>query len=158
MSATTEYLEKRGVPFEVIAHEKVFTSIAEAKALGIDADDVVKTLLVDAAEGRFLAVVPGDRRLDMKLVEAVLGDKHAHLAKEEELEAVYPEFELGALPPLGGLLHTHAYVDPDVMRHETVVFAGGTQTESIKARTADVFRDEPITVTKLTQTPADEYV
>jgi Ala-tRNA(Pro) deacylase len=158
MSVTTEYLEKRGVPFEVIAHEKAFTSIDEAKALGIDADEVVKTLLVDAARGRFLAVVPGDRRLDMKLVEAVLEDKHAHLAREEEIEAVYPEFELGSLPPLGGLLRAHAYVDPDVMRHETVVFAAGTQTESIKARTADLFHDEPITVTKLTRTPADEYV
>lgn len=158
MSVTTEYLEKRGVPFEVIPHEKAFTSIDEAKALGIEADEVVKTLLVDAEQGRFLAVVPGDRRLDMKLVEAVLGDKHAHLAKEEELEAVYPEFELGALPPLGGLLRAHAYVDPDVMRHETVVFAGGTQTESIKARTEDLFREEPITVARLTRTPADEYV
>lgn len=158
MSVTTEYLEKRGVPFEVVAHEKTFTSIDEAKALGIDADEVVKTLLVDAEQGRFLAVVPGDRRLDMKLVEAVLGDKHAHLAKEDELESVYPEFELGSLPPLGSLLRAHAYVDPDVMRHETVVFAGGTQTESIKARTADLFHDEPLTVTKLTRTPADEYV
>ncbi|HEX6231125.1 MAG TPA: YbaK/EbsC family protein [Actinomycetota bacterium] len=157
MSVTTEYLEKRGVPFEVIAHEKAFTSIDEAKALGIEADDVVKTVLVDAEQGRFLAVVPGDRRLDMKLVEAVLGDKHAHLAKEEELESVYPEFELGSLPPLGGLLRAHAYVDPDVMRHETVVFAAGTQTESVKARTADLFHDEPVTVAKLTRTPADEY-
>ncbi len=156
MSVTTEYLEKRGIPFEVIPHEKAFTSIDEASALGIEADEVVKTLLVDAEGGRFLAVVPGDRRLDMKLVEAVLGDKHAHLAKEQELENFYPEFELGSLPPLGGLLRAHAYVDPDVMRHETVVFAGGTQNESIKAGTQDLFREEPITVTRLTRTPADE--
>ena len=157
MSLTTGYLEKRGVPFEVIAHEKAFTSIDEAKALGIEADEVVKTLLVDSERGRFLAVVPGDRRVDMKLVEAVLGDKHAHLAKEEELESMYPEFELGSLPPLGGLLRAHAYVDPDVIRHETVVFAAGTQVESVKAKTGELFRDEPITVTKLTRTPADEY-
>jgi len=158
MSITTEYLEKRGIAFEVVPHGKAFTSIEEAAALGIEADEVVKTVLVDAEQGRFLAVVPGDRRLEMKLVEAVVGDKHAHLAKEEELEAVYPEFELGSLPPLGGLLRAHAYVDPDVIRHETVVFAGGSQTESIKARTEDLFREEPVTVARLTRTPADELV
>lgn len=156
MSATTEYLERRGVPFEVIAHKAAFTTIDEARALGVDADEVVKTLIVDAADGRCLAVVPGGHRLDMKLVEAVVGDKHAHLAKEEEIATAYPEFELGALPPLGGLLHAHVYVDPDVMMHETVVFAGGTQTESIKARTAELLGDEPITVTKLTLSAADE--
>jgi hypothetical protein len=44
-----------------------------------------------------------------------------------------------------------------VIRHETVVFAAGTQVESVKAKTGELFRDEPITVTKLTRTPADEY-
>jgi len=35
MSLTTEYLEGRGVPFDVVPHDKAFTSIDEARALGI---------------------------------------------------------------------------------------------------------------------------
>ncbi len=157
MTLTTEYLEGRGVPFEVIPHEKAFTSIDEAKALGIEADVVVKTLLLDTAEGHALAVIPGDRRLDMKLVEQVVGDRHAHLATEQEIERDVPEIELGSLPPLGGLLRAHVYVDPDVMRHDTIVFAGGVQTESIRARTEDVFRDEAVTVAKLTTDFSEQY-
>jgi len=151
MSLTTEYLQGRGVPFEVIPHEKAFTSLDEAKALGIEADVVVKTLLLDTVGGHALAVIPGDRRLDMKLVEQVVGDKHAHLATEQEIERDVPGIELGSLPPLGGLLKAHVYVDPEVMRHETIVFAAGVQTESIKARAEDVFRDEAVTVAKLTK-------
>jgi len=156
MSLVTEYLERKGVPFEAISHEKTYTTIDEARALGIEADAVVKTLLLDTASGHVLAVIPGDRRLDMRLVEDVVGDKHAHLATEQEIERDLPGIELGSLPPLGGLLKMHAYVDPEVLQHETIVFAAGTQTESIKARSEDVFRDEPMTVAKLTKDFAEE--
>lgn len=156
MSLVTEYLERKGVPFEAISHEKTYTTIDEARALGIEADAVVKTLLLDTSSGHVLAVIPGDRRLDMRLVEDVVGDKHAHLATEQEIERDLPGIELGSLPPLGGLLKMHAYVDPEVLQHETIVFAAGTQTESIKARAEDVFRDEPITVAKLTKDFAEE--
>lgn len=157
MSLTTEYLEARGVPFEVIPHDTAFTSIDEARALGIEADAVVKTLLIDTSGGHVVAVVPGDRRLDMRLVEDVVGDRHAHLATEQEIERDLPDVELGSLPPLGGLLEVHAYVDPEVLEHETIVFAGGTQTESIRARAEDVFRDEVVTVAKLTKDFAEHY-
>lgn len=156
MSLVTEYLEGKGVPFEAISHEKTYTTIDEARALGIEADAVVKTLLLDTSSGHALAVIPGDRRLDMRLVEDVVGDKHAHLATEQEIERDLPGIELGSLPPLGGLLKMHAYVDPEVLQHETIVFAAGTQTESIKARAEDVFRDEPVTVAKLTKDFAEE--
>ena len=157
MSLTTDHLSTRGIAFEVTSHEKAFTSIDEARALGIEADEVVKTLLLDTAAGHVLAVIPGDRRLDMKLVEEVVGDKHAHLATEQEISRDLPDLELGSLPPLGGLVRAHAYVDPEVMRHETVVFAAGSQTESIKARTEDVFRDEAVTVAKLTKDFVEQY-
>jgi prolyl-tRNA editing enzyme YbaK/EbsC (Cys-tRNA(Pro) deacylase) len=94
----------------------------------------------------------------MKLVEQVVGDKHVHLATEQEIERDLPGIQLGSLPPLGGLLKAHAYVDPDVMKHETIVFAAGAQTESIKARTEELFRDESVTVAKITKDFADRYV
>lgn len=157
MSITTDYLEARRIPFELIPHEKAFTSIDEARALGIEADAVVKTLLVDTAAGHALAIVPGDRRLDMRLLEDVVADKHAHLATEQEIERDLPGMELGSLPPLAGLLKVHAYVDPEVLDHDTIVFAAGAQTESIRARSEDVFRDEVVTVAKITKDFAEHY-
>jgi Ala-tRNA(Pro) deacylase len=158
MSLTTDHLAKRGIAFEVIPHEKAFTSIDEARALGIEADEVVKTLLLDTSSGHVLAVIPGDRRLDMRLVEEVVGDKHAHLATEQEISRDLPTLELGSLPPIGSLLKAHSYVDPEVMQHETIVFAAGTQTESVKVRTEELFRDELVTVAKITRDFADQYV
>lgn len=158
MSRTTEYLVKMGIPFEVIAHDKTFTTIDEARAIGIDAHQVVKTLLLDTRSGHRLMVIPGDRRLDMRLAEETVGDHHAHLATEQEIERDYPGFELGCLPPVGGLLDTPVFVDGEILRQETVVFAAGSQTEAVKARTEDVFARKDVTVAHLTRDPADEYV
>jgi len=157
MSIVTDRLTKLGVPYEVIPHEQVHTSTEEALALGISADEVVKTIVLHTASGHALAVIPGSRRLDIRAAERALGAKHVRLSTEEEIENDFPGYELGALPPLGSLHGAPTYVDPEVMRHDAVVFAAGTQTESVKVRAEDLFRDEPVTVAPLIRlSAADE--
>jgi Ala-tRNA(Pro) deacylase len=151
MSAVTDQLTKLGVTYEVISHEEAYTSIDEARSLGISADEVLKTIVLDTTAGHALAVILGSRRLDIRAVERAVGARNVRLATEEEMEKDFPSYELGAMPPLGSLHGTPTYVDPEVMRHDTVVFAAGTQTESLKVRTEDLFRDEPVTVTPLTR-------
>jgi Ala-tRNA(Pro) deacylase len=155
MPGVEEYMRERGVPFEAIPHEEAYTSIDEARALGISADEVLKCILVKAASGYAVAVVPGGRRLDMRRVRHAVGDPHAQLATEEEMAQHFPDFELGALPPLGGLLGVPVYVDPEVTEHETVVFAAGSQTESVKVPTAEFFQRESVSVTSLYKRPEE---
>jgi Ala-tRNA(Pro) deacylase len=144
------------VAFEAASHTETYTSVDEARALGIAADEVVKAVMLQSASGFRLAVVPASRRLDMKRVQQAVGDKHARLATEQELGRDFPGFELGALPPLGSLLSVPTYVDPEVMEHETIAFAAGSRTESVKARAEDLFRGESVTVTPLTRRPGEE--
>ena len=49
MTQVTQHLETHGVPFEAIAHQQAYTSIAEARALGIDASEVLKTVAMRVA-------------------------------------------------------------------------------------------------------------
>ena len=44
MTQVTDYLKTHGVPFERIVHQQAYTSVAEARALGIDASEVIKTV------------------------------------------------------------------------------------------------------------------
>jgi Ala-tRNA(Pro) deacylase len=142
MTQVTEHLQAHGVPFAPIAHQQAYTSIDEARALGIDAGEVLKTVAVRAAGGYALMAIPATGRLDMHLVQAAVGDRHVRLATEEELRRDFPDIELGALPPLGSLLGAPLFVDQEVLRHETVVFAAGSQTESVQLKTADLLRHE----------------
>ena len=149
MTQVTEHLETHGVPFEPIAHQQTYTSIAEARALGIDASEVIKTVAMRVADGYALMAVPATGRLDMHLVQAAVGDSHVRLATEEELLRDFPDVELGALPPLGSLLGAPLYVDQELLQHETVVFAAGSQTESVQIRTADLLQHEQVTTLPL---------
>jgi Ala-tRNA(Pro) deacylase len=153
MSVVTEHLQQRGSAFELISHRQAYTSTDEARALGIDADEVLKTLAVRTGHGYALMVIPASRRLDLHLARDALGDNHARLASEEELGHDFAGYQLGALPPLGGLLGSEMYVDPEVLRHDTVAFAAGTQTESVRIRTHELFGSQQITTVPLVKQP-----
>ena len=155
MTQVTEHLQTHGVPFVPIAHPQAYTSIDEARALGIEASEVLKTVAVRAAGGYALMAIPATCRLDMHLVQAAVGDRHVRLATEEELLRDFPDFELGALPPLGSLLGAPLFVDQEVLQHETVVFAAGSRTESVQLKTADLLQYERVTAVPLTR-HADE--
>jgi Ala-tRNA(Pro) deacylase len=153
MSTVTEYLERLGHSFEVIPHRHAYTSIDEARALGIDAGDVLKTLAVRTTGGYALMVIPASHRLDLHLARQALGDNHARLATEEELGRDFASYELGALPPLAALLGAEVYVDPEVLRLEVVAFAAGSQTESVTMRAEDLFGAERVTAVPLCKQP-----
>jgi Ala-tRNA(Pro) deacylase len=126
MSVVTDQLEQRGIAFELISHRQAYTSTEEARALGVDAGEVLKTLAVRTSSGYALVVIPASCRLDLHLVRDALDDRHARLASEEELGRDFADYQLGALPPLGALVGASVYVDPEVLRHDTMAFAAGT--------------------------------
>jgi Ala-tRNA(Pro) deacylase len=153
MSIVTDYLQRLGRSFEVIPHRHTYTSVDQARALGIDADAVLKTLAVRTTGGYALMVIPASGRLDLHLARQALGDNHARLAAEEELGRDFAAYQLGALPPLGALLGTDVYLDPEVLRHGVVAFAAGTQTESVTMRTDELFGGEQVTTVPLVKRP-----
>src|SRR5256884_9452321 len=75
MTQVTEHLQTRGVPFEHIAHQQACTSIAEARALGIDASEVLKTVAMRVAGGYALMAGPAGRRLALHPVQAAVGER-----------------------------------------------------------------------------------
>lgn len=156
MTTVGDYLRARGIQPEELAHELTHSALGEAVRLGVPANEVAKTIVLDTHGGRALAVIPASERLDMGLVHRAVGDSHARLASEEELQRDYPDFELGAFPPLGSLLDVPLYVDPKVMEGETVVFAAGTADTSLRVTTRDLFRDEDPVVARLVKEPRDD--
>jgi Cys-tRNA(Pro) deacylase len=144
MTSLTEFLDGAGIPYEELPHERAFTGIEEARVLGLDADEVLKTVIVDANDRHVAVVVPSAERLDMHLVREAVGDPHATLATEDEIERDFAGFELGALPPVAPLLDVETIVDPSVREHGEVIFAAGTQTRSVKVATRDLLEAQGV--------------
>ncbi|MDX1620878.1 MAG: YbaK/EbsC family protein [Nitriliruptorales bacterium] len=146
MTLVIDHLERRGIRFEVLPHERVTTAHEEAAVLDVSPLEVLKVIVLDTEDGHALAVIPSYRRLDLHLVRRLLGDARAKLASEEEIAKDLPEFELGAVPPLPSLLHLPMLIDPEVFRHTKVTFAAGLQRESVRMDPHDLLTGATITV------------
>ena len=134
-------LEEQGVPYQAVAHPHTERALDEARALGLEPQAVAKTLVVSSPQGYVRAVIPASERLDLHKVRDLLGAgaKKVHLASEEDLARDYPEFDLGAVPPVGGRPDP-VLVDRRLAEREEIVFEAGSHEESVKLRTQDLLR------------------
>ena len=64
--------------------------------------------------------------------------READLASEHVLAGAYPQFELGAVPPVGGPGHDLVLMDEGLRESEWVVFEAGTHEHSVRIKTADL--------------------
>jgi Ala-tRNA(Pro) deacylase len=138
----TRVLDEAGVRYQLLSHARTESAVAEAKALGIEPADVAKTLVVRTPEGYMRAVLPASERIDPRKLREVSGGgkKRVHLASEEQLARDYPEFELGAVPPIGGGRRDPVVVDSRLAERDSVVLEAGSHEESVRIQTGDLLR------------------
>jgi Ala-tRNA(Pro) deacylase len=135
-------LDAEGVEYERLPHAHTESALAEAQALALDPIDVAKTIVVETPSGYARAVLPASERLDLGKLSELLGfgKKEIHLASEGALARDYPEFDLGAVPPLGGSRREPVVMDSRIAERETIVLEAGTHEESIRVARDAVMR------------------
>jgi Ala-tRNA(Pro) deacylase len=131
-------LEQASIDYELIDHARTTTAAAEAHVLGLEPREVAKTVVLSTPDGFLRAVLPASERLDLGKVRIFLGTKDVQLATEEVLAGAYPEFELGAVPPLTGGGGDRVLVDRRLRENEWVVLEAGTHEQSLRLRTSDL--------------------
>jgi Ala-tRNA(Pro) deacylase len=139
--ALLHLLAQSGLGYELIQHPHTETARAEAHAIGVTPGEIAKTVILRTADGYARVVVPASERVDLSKVRALLDlDTDTRLATEAELTAAYPEFELGAVPPLGGPAGDTIIVDQRLAEREHVLFEAGSHDESVRMATEDLLR------------------
>jgi Ala-tRNA(Pro) deacylase len=145
----TRVLDEAEVPYELLAHERTESALAEAEVLGITPADVAKTLVVKIPEGYVRAVLPASERIDLRKLREARGSaskKKVHLASEEDLARDYAEFELGGVPPIAGARRDPVVIDSRLVERDWVILEAGSHEESVLA-TADLL---PVTEAEVT--------
>jgi Ala-tRNA(Pro) deacylase len=151
-AAVTEFLEREGVPYEVVEHERTQTAAAEAAAAGMQPADVAKTVVLRDQEGVRLAVIPASHRLDLHKVKRELESKGLRLVTEHEMADEFGDFEVGALPPFGPMFQALELVDERLLDHDRILCGGGDHVHGVlvdphdmvraaQARVADICQD-----------------
>lgn len=157
MAAVLDYLQGRGVTFQVIPHPAASSAEEAATIIGVDPAEMANTVALIEGLDVSLAVIPASDALDPGAIAAAIGER-ARPADVDEIRHAFPDVEPGALPPLGLLLHVPMYVDPALIERETIVFPAGRNTQAIRIRTEDLFRGDPMVVTPLTRRQPDQVV
>jgi Ala-tRNA(Pro) deacylase len=135
-----QYLRENGVPFEAMSHAEAFTMQGVAAALHVSGHQVAKVVIVKADGDMAMLVVPAPFRLDLPKVRALLGAKKVSLAAEEDFAGLFPDCEVGAMPPFGNLYDVPVYVDEALTEEAHIVFRVGTHRDTIKIAYADFAR------------------
>jgi Ala-tRNA(Pro) deacylase len=141
MADVTSFLDEAGVDYELLEHPRTERAADEAAALGVAAEEVAKTLVLTTPDGNVRAVLPASERIDLRKVAELLDarGKQVHLATEDDLSRDYGEFELGAVPPIGGKRDA-VIVDSRLAGRESVVLEAGSHERSVRLKAADLLR------------------
>ncbi len=135
-----DYLEKNQVRYEVGYHERVYTSQETAAAMHVPGKELVKVVMVKADGKMVMLVLPASYRVETKKLKKVLKCKKLGVAKEKEFEELFPDCEVGAMPPFGNLYHIEVWVDQILAEDERIVFRAGSHVETLKIKYEDYVR------------------
>jgi Ala-tRNA(Pro) deacylase len=134
-----ELLGGAGIEFELLPHRHTTRATGEARALGVLAQTVAKTLIARDEEGRCVrAVIAASSRLDLARLARAVDAKAMRLLSETDLVSAYPQFELGAVPPFGGPAGDRVVVDRRLAECEHVVLDAGVHDTSLRLRAEDL--------------------
>jgi Ala-tRNA(Pro) deacylase len=131
------YLRAQGVPFTQQQHHIAYTAQEVAESEHLSGDMVAKVVIVSAGPQLLMLVLPASHRADLTKVAAAVGARDICLADEHELAEVFPDCDVGTMPPFGNLYGVPVYIDRHLAEPERIVFQAGTHTDTIEMAYAD---------------------
>lgn len=133
-------LDAAGCAHERYEHEHVHHSADAAKMRGTKLEEAAKAIVLECGgSGRIvMGVVSGHRRLDLKRLKAMLGEKDLHLAHPDKVLAA-TGCTIGSVPPFGNLFTPPmpVYCDSDVFARDHIVFSAGSHHHSVRMLARD---------------------
>ena len=135
-----ELLDGERVKYEHVIHPEVFTMPEVAAVEHEKGQHVIKTVVLKADGQLVLAAVPAALKVDQKALAKLMKAKEVVVAEEHEFANAFPDCEVGAMPPFGGLYGVPLYLDKRLTECDEVVFNAGTHTDTVKMSLADFER------------------
>lgn len=135
-----DYLEKNQIRYEVGYHSMAYTAQEIAAAQHVPGKEMAKVVMVKANDKMVMLVLPASYRVDTKKLKGVLECKKAGMAKEEKFQDLFPDCEVGAMPPFGNLYNLEVWVDQVLADNEFIVFQAGSHVETWRMKYSDYAR------------------
>ncbi len=134
------FLDENHAGYAHTIHPQAYTARELASAEHLPSREVAKTVVVYGDNRYHMIVVPASRLVDFQEVRFTLGLTHARLATEKEVGELFPDCELGAMPPMGNLYGMPIYLDGTLAEEPMIAFHAGTHRDVVHMRT-DEYRN-----------------
>ncbi len=134
------FLDENQTRYVSIRHSSAFTAQEVASKTHISGKEVAKTVMIKLDNKMVMTVLPASYKIDFDLLRELFVTRHVSLASEEEFKYLFPDCEVGAMPPFGNLYDMEVYVAQSLSEDELISFNAGTHTELIQMSYADFIR------------------
>ena len=149
-----EFLQAKQADYTHSIHKTAYTAHEVASAEHLPPAEVAKTVVVHTDVGYVMLVIPSNKLVDFQEVRREPGFKLLRMATEHELSKLFPDCELGAMPPVGPLYTLPVYLDESLADELLMAFNGGTHPDVIHMKTAEFQRLVHPVVVPLTRAEA----
>ena len=127
-----QYLEENHVSYELIPHPETMTAQETAAATHISGKEMAKSVVVGIDGKWAMVVLPASDSLDMEKLRRVTGAGEVKLASEDDLQMIFQDCELGAMPPFGNLYDLPVFVDEHLREDSRIAFNAGSHRELMR--------------------------
>jgi Ala-tRNA(Pro) deacylase len=136
----SEYLKQNGVSFDIIPHRPAYTAHDVAAQERVPGKLIAKVVMVVADGKIVMLVLPATLQVDFDRMRELLHAQNVHLAQEHQFSHLFPDCDVGAMPPFGNLYNVPVYVERSLSEDEQIIFNVGTHTETMRMSYADFAR------------------
>lgn len=119
-----DYMDDHGLEYEVVHHDRSNNSMETAQRAHVPGNQLAKTVVLEDEHGYVMVVVPATHRVEMGTVQRYL-QRRVVLADEPELQRIFTDCELGALPPVGDPYGIETMLDDSLAEQADIYFEAG---------------------------------
>jgi Ala-tRNA(Pro) deacylase len=127
-----EYLDRNNVKYVTVSHSPAFTAQQIAASAHIPGKELAKTVIVKLDGKMAMAVLPASEQIDFDRLKEATGADSVELAGENEFKGLFPNCEVGAMPPFGNLYDMDVLVESHLKDDEEIAFNAGSHTELVR--------------------------
>ncbi|MDO8141220.1 MAG: YbaK/EbsC family protein [Candidatus Brocadiales bacterium] len=127
-----EFLDSHNIKYVTISHSRAFTAQETAASAHIPVKELAKTVMIKMNGKMAMAVLPASSKVDFDLLKKATGAATIEIANEKEFKDLFPDCEIGAMPPFGNLYGMEVFVAKTLTEDREIAFNAGSHRELVK--------------------------
>jgi len=127
-----EFLDSHSIKYVTISHSRAFTAQETATSAHIPGKELAKTVMVKMNGKMAMAVLPAYSKVDFDILKKDTGSATIEIASEKEFKNLFPDCEIGAMPPFGNLYGMEVFVAKSLTEDKEIAFNAGSHRELVK--------------------------